>query len=264
MERRWLPPVLLSCLAVSAATLPSPAQLIRAAVAVRAAQKDWKYTYRDDEESFQTDRNGQRVPARNATSSGTFDVIMLEGQPYRKLVLVDGKPLDAATQERVDRALEKERAGRREQPATIPVITRHYNVRAIGIEELEDFFETKVAGEETVLGRKAWRLESVPRRGRRLNYKEGEMVATRVVIWLDEQDSAEIQQTTTYESRDRGPNVETELTEEYSKIGEAWLLDNTRGRTKIKTGLMEYFYGEIDTQRYDYKRFTVDSGIVTP
>ena len=90
------------------------------------------------------------------------------------------------------------------------------------------------------------------------------MVATRVVIWLDQQDRAEIKQTTTYESRDRGPRLETELTEEYSKVGEAWLLDNTRGRTKIKTGLMEYFYGEIDTRRYDYKRFTVDSRVVTP
>jgi hypothetical protein len=264
MERRWLALIPLCFLAASAATLPSPEQLIREAVAVRTAQQDWKFTYREDEESYQTDKNGQRVPEKNATSSGTFDVIMLEGQPYRKLVLIDGKPLDAATQERVNLDLEKERAERREQPATIPVVTRHYNVRAIGIEELDEFFQTKVTGEETVLDRKAWRLESVPRRDRRLNYKEGEMVATRVVIWLDQQDRAEIKQTTTYESRDRGPRLETELTEEYSKVGEAWLLDNTRGRTKIKTGLMEYFYGEIDTRRYDYKRFTVDSRVVTP
>jgi hypothetical protein len=264
VERPWLSLLLLFCLAASAETPSSPEQLIRAAVAARAAQQDWKFTYREDDEFFQTDKEGRRVPSKYGAPRTTYDVIMIEGEPYRKLFLIDGEPLDAGTEERVEQALEKARVEHPHEPARIPTLTWHYNARVIGIEQLEEFFETKVIGEETALGRRAWRLESVPRRDRRLDYKAGEMVATRVVIWLDQQDGAEIKQTTSYASRGRGPQIGTEITEEYSKVGEAWLLDNARSRGDAKFGLTQRVYSETDVRRYDYKRFTVDSRMVTP
>jgi hypothetical protein len=254
------------CLAASAQTLPSPEQLIRTAVAVHAAQQDWKFTYREDYESFQTDRKWQRVPPAYPfpNQKVTFDVVIVQGEPFYKMVLLDGKPLDAQAQERADQSLERAFDAHRGQPLTTPTGTWHYNARVIGIELLEQYFETKLAGEETVLGRKAWRLEAVPRRDRRLDYKKGEPVVTRVVIWLDQQEGAEIRQTTTYEASDPGRRSETEITEEYSKIGEAWLLNNARSRNDAKPGLTQHVYSETDIRRYDYKRFTVDSTIVTP
>src|SRR5882724_11743390 len=93
-------------------TAPTPSQLIRAAIAARKAQdeKGWKFTYHEDEEQFEN-KKGQVV----SRVIRTYDVIMLEGEPYRKLILSNGEPLDAKTQKRVDEDLEKARAERRKR-----------------------------------------------------------------------------------------------------------------------------------------------------
>jgi dihydrofolate reductase len=262
--------MLLSCLAGPANTLPSPGQLIRAAVAVKTAHRDWKYTYREDEQWFLVDKKGQRV--RSAAPSGrkTFDVIMLEGESYRKLVLIDGKPLDAKTEEQVNQDLENERAQRRQQPKNPPAVTKKFTVSPVGVEQLERFFETKVTGEETVLGRKTWRLESIPQRNfpqsnlRPIDKEGVPTFITGVVTWIDQQEGVEIKQTSVFTSAPGDIQVGTELTVEFSKVGEAWLPDTIRARFDYKTGMMQHSYREQDVRSYDYKRFTVDSTIVTP
>jgi hypothetical protein len=138
VERLWFPLTLLSCLAASAETPPSAEQLIRAAVAVHAAQRDWKFTYREDDEGFQTGKKGQRA-------------------------------------------------------------------------------------------------------------KQGEMTETRCVTATHPESGAV-----------------TEFTEEFTKIGEAWLPETLRARSDFKIGFTEHAYLELNIRRYDYKRFTVDSTLVTP
>jgi hypothetical protein len=262
MERLLLPLTLLSCLTASAGTLPSPEQLFRAAVAVHAAQQDWKYTYREDDESFTLNKKGQRLPSKTPTPNQTFDVVMLEGEPYHKLVLIDGKPLDEQTQEQVNQDLERERAIR-QQPKKTPAVPG-FHLSTVKIEQLEQLFETKVTGEETVLGRKTWRLESVPRRNVQPTPIQGGMVATRVATWIDQQDGVEIKQTSSLVAKDPKAGAATELTLEFSKIGEAWLLDTAHIRTDVKIGAKEHAYREMDVRCYAYKRLTADSAIVTP
>ncbi len=84
---------------------------------------------------------------------------MLEGSEYRKLILKDGKPLDAKTQKRVDADLDKARAERRRNSFT------HHEVSLGDLDLLGRIFDNKVTGEETVLGRRAWRMESEPKSG---------------------------------------------------------------------------------------------------
>jgi len=267
MGRRWLPLILLSPLAASADALPSPEQLIRAAVAVKTAQRDWKYTYREDEQWFSIDKKGRRAPSAAPSERKTFDVIMLEGESYRKLVLIDGKPLDAKTEEQVNRDLEKERAERRRQPKK-PTVTKRFTISPVELGQLEQFFETKVAGEETVLGRKAWCLESAPPRNflqRNLRPADKEDVSTyvtRVVTWIDRREGVEIRQTSNFASPIGGIQAGTELTVEFSKIGEAWLPETIRARFDYKTGVMQHTYREQYVRCYDYKRFTVDSSLM--
>jgi hypothetical protein len=194
---------------------------------------------------------------------------MLEGESYRKLVLIGGKPIDDETQEQVNQDLEKERAKRRQQQKKSPTVTKYFNVSPAGIEQLEQLFDTKVIGEETVLGRKTWRLESVPKRNLRpadkeIDKEEVATAITRVVTWIDRQDGVEIKQTSTFASAFRDIHVGTELTVEFSKVVEAWLPGTFRARFDYKTGLMQHSFTESDGRRYDYKRFTADSRIVTP
>ena len=69
---------------------PSAETLLRNAIAAEKAQnaKDWKFTWREDEDKFPLDKNGKPLPELHRA----FDNIMLEGGVYRKLILIDGKP----------------------------------------------------------------------------------------------------------------------------------------------------------------------------
>jgi len=103
----------------------------------------------------------------------TYDVIMLEGQNYNKLVLIEGQPLDDANRKKVDEDLAKERELRRKYP----FLNKTMSVSGLG--QLERLFDNKVAGEETVGGRKAWTVESEPKRGAKAaDPKEEEVLAT--------------------------------------------------------------------------------------
>ena len=94
---------------------PSAETLLRNAITSERAQnaKDWKFTWREDEDKFPLDKNGKPLPE----SHRTFDNIMLEGEVYRKLILIDGKPPDPKLQQKIDADMEKERAARRAHPA---------------------------------------------------------------------------------------------------------------------------------------------------
>ncbi len=104
MRLAMLASVLLPCV-VLAQSAPSPEELIRRANAAGKAQfeRGWKYTFREDHTQSQIDKHGQP----GAPSTDTYDHIMLEGSEYRKLILRDGKPLDARTQKKVDQDIEK-------------------------------------------------------------------------------------------------------------------------------------------------------------
>src|ERR1035438_4221152 len=88
-------------------TQPDATELVQKAIAARKAQEDrvWKFTWREDYEQIDKDKNGKVFGRKVYTS----DVIMLEGSNYTKLVLIDGKPLDEKTQNRVDKELEQMR-----------------------------------------------------------------------------------------------------------------------------------------------------------
>src|ERR1022692_1450309 len=157
LQRLWLAAV--PCLLVTGSPIhlmgddtPSPAQLIHAAIAARHAQdeKGWRFTYREDQDQFEKDKKGVIVPGTRRT----FDVIMLEGEPYRKLILLNGQPLDAKMQKRVEQEMEVARAERRKHK--LGTITR--SVAVTELESLEKLFDNRVTGEEEGRGRQACRM----------------------------------------------------------------------------------------------------------
>src|SRR6185437_13269696 len=97
---RWLWLAALPCALAAQTVMPSPSELIAKAIAAEKAQQSRgnKYTSREEQTTWQLDKNGKR----GKPSTETYDHIMLEGSDYKKLVLVDGKPLAAKKQKQVD------------------------------------------------------------------------------------------------------------------------------------------------------------------
>jgi hypothetical protein len=230
--------------------LPDPVQIIHTAVAANAAQaaRKEKFTWREDE--VRNDEKG--VPIKGFRR--TYDVIMLEGDTYRKLITIDGGPLDAKMQKKVDEDMEKTRQQRKSHRLF------HVSISSGGLGDLEKFFDSKVTGEETVNGRKAWRVESEPKAGiKPANGEESDILSSRRVTWFDEGEGFELRRVTTYIRNTHHFQAGTQIEEEWSKVGDAWLSSSLLLRWHLKflpgiapSGTSSYRY-------YDYKRFSSES-----
>jgi len=240
---------------------PAAEKLIRSAAAAYTEQvaRGWKYTYREDEEEFLVDKKRQRAPSPRKT----YEIIMLEGEPYRKLLLVNGQPLDEPAQKKVDEDLEKARKERVQKSPRI--VTKSFQCDLAGIEQVERIFDSRVTGEETVLGRKSWRVESVPKRGfHPATREERQTASTHRVTWIDEQDGVELKNLSTFFRAADNFQAGTQLEQEFGKVGADWLPATTVLRFDVTIGVMQHAYGETHIRDYDYKRFTVESRIVQP
>ena len=236
---------------------PTSSELIRKAIAASESQqsKDLKYTYREDHEQFQLNKQNQM----SLTSRKTYDVIMLEGENYRKLILVDGKPLDEKLQKKVDEDLEKTRARRKKR--SIRTITR--TVRTGGLEEVEKLFNARVTGEETLNGRKAWRIEAEPKPGiKTTNKDELNALNTRRTFWIDQQEGRELRRKTEFLRPTNGFQPGSEIDMTFQKVGEAWLIDNILFRFDLKAMAVMRGRGESRNKFYDYRLYQTDSRLV--
>ncbi|MCX6623480.1 MAG: hypothetical protein NTY38_20920 [Acidobacteria bacterium] len=124
----------------------------------------------------------------------TFDVTLTEGTPYRRLVRIDNQPLPAERERKEQEKLRKSIDERkRESPERRAKRIREWEQkREKGrkfIDELLDAMEFRLAGEESIAGRKAWVVEVTPRPGYRAKSAETKFVTKmRGRIWLDQQD----------------------------------------------------------------------------
>ncbi len=240
--------------------IPTPTELLARAKAAQKAQdaRGWKYTYREDNDTSDLEKDGKAT----TTTRKTYEHIMLEGAEYKKLLLIDGQPLDTKTQKKVDADLEKARAERKKHGFG-PAISRSFNTSDLDL--VDRFFEKKVIGEETVAGRKAWRMESEPKAG---NYKpadkRGEQaLATRQILWFDQQDGMEIKEHIEFIRAATGFQPGSTIDMESVKIGDDWLTDNVDFRFDVKLMLGIHPRAKLHSHLYDYKRFAVDSRLTS-
>ena len=223
---------------------PNAAQLIRNAIAAGAAQgqKNEKFTFLEDEE-----REGEK--------KRTYDNVMLEGENYRKLILIDGKPLDAKTAKKVDDDLEKTRQQRKHHQVGF-----HKEIHDSTLDQVARLFDSKVTGEEVVNGRKAWRVESEPKPGLKgANSQEEEVLATRRITWFDEEDGVEVRSRSTYFRNAHQIQAGNEMEAESSKVGDSWHITSFRFHANVKFFPGIGVKGDVLYRYYEFKRFAVDA-----
>ncbi len=183
---------------------------------------------------------------------------MLEGELYRKLILIDGKSPDAKLQKKIDAEMEQERQARRAHPHQLG---RH-EVQAGDLDHIERLCESKVTGVETVGGRKAWRIESLPKSDYKPASKDEEkFLCARRVTWIDEADGFAIKYLEVFQRPTVGFQPGSEIEREFGKHGDAWLLDQLTLRYDLKIMAVVRGHGESRYRCYDYKKFAVESKI---
>jgi hypothetical protein len=150
------------------------------------------YTYVEDYAWFVRDKNGELKQNR----SKMCEVIFVEGLAYEKLVSRNGKPLDPKEKAQVDRQM-RETAEQRRKHRVWPngggAIVNGHRTDFGSDEELLTLFDNRLTGEEEIGGRKAWVIESAPRKDRMpANRHEKDVTSFSKKFWIDGTENVEL------------------------------------------------------------------------
>jgi hypothetical protein len=169
---------------------PDPAAIVRQFAAKERANKLALETYGFREHSVQqlVDKNGKDD---GKPTSETWDVIAVEGRPYRRLTMRNDKPLSSNDRKKEDQrqaaaALKRQGKSTRQAP-------RPYNAPSgfeldfnLEPELLAQSHAFSVAGKDVVNGRNTWVLQGAPNTGQPWPSSVPEdYQAYRVKLWVD-------------------------------------------------------------------------------
>ena len=132
-----------------------------------------------------TTQHGQRT-------TKTYQVMMIEGSPYNKLVATNGQRLSPGQSAEEDRKLEEETARRHNESAAarqkrIADYEKERHQDHALMAEMVKAFDYKLAGEATINGRRCFVLDATPKAGYKPPTRETEVLrGMRGRMWVDE------------------------------------------------------------------------------
>jgi hypothetical protein len=181
---------LTSSLAVDAV---DPREIVRRSIAVQLenSKRAKNYTFLQRSEERETDDSGKL----KSKGSKTWDVTMLEGSSYRRLIERDDHPLPPRDEKKEQEKLHKSIEDRRhETQAQRDKRLNDYNNRPSRnramLSEIPDAFDFRLRGEEVVEGRPVYVIEATPRAGYHPKNSEARILLTKVkaTAWIDKTD----------------------------------------------------------------------------
>ena len=205
-----------------------------------------------------------------------FDVTMLEGSPYRRLVGKDDHPLTPDEERIEQKKLEDSIAQRQnETPAErgrrISEWEKKQRRQREPLDEVPDAFNFKITGEGQVDGRNAWIIEGTPRPG----YQPRSTLARLFpkfhgTLWIDKADyqwvktEAEVTGNISWglflARLDKGARLNIEMTRVNAEV---WLPRHIAANVSARLALVKKYRIESDTTYSNYRKFQVDSRVVS-
>jgi hypothetical protein len=171
---------------------PSPRDIIRQAIELdtKNAGQGRLYAFQQRQEERQLDTAG-RITSRDAR---TWDVTIIEGSPYRRLVARNDQPLGAKEQQLEEEKLRRTREERRRE-------TPELRARRIGdwerkqqkqrepLREVPDAFDFKLVGEESFGGLPVYVIDASPHPGYKPKLASAAILSkVRARFWIGKND----------------------------------------------------------------------------
>ena len=169
-----------------------PREIVRKAVELdeRNSQLQRNYSFQQREEIREFDRSGKVKSQRIET----WEVSLLDGTPYKRLVARDGRPLSAAGQRLEDEKFHRNSQERAQETPEqrerrVEEWRRRQQRQHQPLRELPDAFNFTLVGEENWRGRPAYRIDAVPKPG----YKPKSLYSAffpkvKIRAWIDKDD----------------------------------------------------------------------------
>ena len=266
--------LLLLTLALPAiASAQDPLEIIRRATELdrRDTELARSYTFLQRQERRDLDSRGRLTK----TESETFDVTLLEGSPYRRLVARNDQPLSQKDQRKEEEKLQKSIEDRRkETPAQraqrVADWERKQEKQREPLKELPAAFHFKLAGEEALNGGVAFVIDGAPKPGYRpKNAATAFFPKVKLRLWIDKKDyqwiKVDIESLETISFGGflirlaKGGHVTIESARVNNEI---WMPKRAVVKGSARIALVKVMRGEIIFTFSDYKKFQTDSRVL--
>ena len=225
------------------------------------------YTYQERTELREYNPKGKLTK----TDVQTVEVLILEGQPYEKLIARNDKPLSEKDANKERKKLDQEIDKRKHQTAAEKAkLDKERLEEKKFLREFTEAFDFKIVGEDAVSGKPAWVISVTPKQGYRPQASEAKMFTKlRGKVWIDKAEyhwvKAEGEATDTLSFGlflfrvAPGATVSFEQT---SVNGEVWLPSRISVRAEARIAILKKMRAEIDITYREYRKFQADSKIV--
>lgn len=265
---------LLALIPLATAWAQDPRELVRLSIA--QDQLDWvrmkDYTW----QGHSVERHYNSHGKVEFTRRETWETLILDGQPHRRTLERDGGPLNPdeqrSEQKKLDQAFRKlssetpaERQRRLEE-------TERQRKREFAfLSEIPDLFDLRLERESTVDGRPVWVVSGTPRPGAKPKSRDAKLLLkVRGRMWIDRATyqwaKVEVETTDTISwglflaRLNSGARLTFEQTEVNSEL---WLPKRLFLSGSGRLGLLKRLVQDQEIQWSNYKRFSVDSKVVT-
>lgn len=229
------------------------------------------YTFLTRNETRQVDAQGLLKERKVLT----YDVTLLEGSPYQRLIARDDKPLspgeERKEQEKLRKSIEQRRKETPDQRAKrLAEWEKKRRENREPLLEIPDAFELRIAGEERVSGKDAWIIDATPRPGFRGKSRLARMFPKfKGRLWIDKQDSvwvkaeAEVLDNISFGLFVARLQKGARMTFEQTRVNdEVWLPKRITIALAVRVFLVKNIRAEVDATFMNYRKFQSESRVV--
>ncbi|HEY1760012.1 MAG TPA: hypothetical protein VGG72_31865 [Bryobacteraceae bacterium] len=228
--------------------------------------KDYTYIEHDEERSF--DKHNKLMK----TERQTYEVLILGGHDYEKLIERDDKPLPPSQADKEQKKMDKEIEQRKRESADDKAkIEKQRREQRKFLDEIPEEFDFKLLGVENVSGKPAWVISADPKPGYRPKDRGAKMIAKmRGKLWIDQGEyqwvkiDAEATGTLSYGFGLLKINPGATVHFEQTRVNdEVWLPASATIRVDGRAALFVGIHDEIDLRFRDYRKFQAESQMIT-
>ena len=182
--------MLLALVALASACAQDPRELVRLSIA--QDQLDWvrmkDYTWQASSVEHHFDSHGKV----QSTKQEAWETLILHGEPHRRMLERDGRPLNPEEQLKEQQKLDH--AGARlngetpaEQQRRLEDSEKRRRREFAFLSEIPELFDLRLEGESAIEGRKVWKVCGAPRAGAQPKSHDAKvLLKIRGCMWIDQ------------------------------------------------------------------------------
>lgn len=250
-----------------------PKEIVRKSVELDQANwarmKDYTWIARETNRSLDSKGNVK------SQTTDAWETVILYGEPHRRMIEQDGKPLSAEDQRKAQEKLDKSMAKlERESPEQRARREAEYEKQRekdrASLREVPDLYDFKLLGDQKIDGRGVWVISATPRPDAKPKSRDAKaLLKIQAKIWIDKAEyqwvrlEAHTTATISFGLFIARLNPGATLLFEQERVNDGvWLPKREVVRGAGRLGLVKKLAEEQEVTWNNYRKFQVDSRIV--